>query len=71
MNEFEYTPEEIARKIIYAVYDFSDDFETMKEEADALSVTIEELRKDERFNGLAHHLDIAFMDTPMMEFEED
>ena len=31
MNEFEYTPEQTARKIIYAVYDFSDDLETMKE----------------------------------------
>ena len=71
MGEFGYTPEQTARKIIYAVYDFSDDLETMKEEADALTNAIEELRSDERFNGLSHHLDVIFTDMPMMEFEED
>lgn len=42
--------------------DFSDDSETIAEEAEYLIGVFDKLKKSEDFNILAHHLDTMFMD---------
>lgn len=44
------------------IRDFSDDSETIAEEAEYLIGVFDKLKKSEDFNILAHHLDTMFMD---------
>lgn len=62
-SDFEHTSKEMADKLMEFNRDFSDDSETIAEEAEYLTVVFDQLKKSEGFNILAHHLDTMFMDS--------
>jgi hypothetical protein len=62
MREFEYTPEQMAEKLIEFNRDFSDDAELLAEEKVYVAELFDKLQKSEEFEILAHHLDLMFMD---------
>ena len=62
MREFEYTPKEMAQKLMEFNRDFSDNEEDIVAETDYVAELFEKLQKSEEFNILAHHLDLMFMD---------
>lgn len=62
-NDFEHTSKEMADKLMEFNRDFSDDSETIVEEAEYLIGVFDQLKKSEDFNILAHHLDTMFMDS--------
>lgn len=62
MREFEYTPEQMAEKLIEFNRDFSDDAELLAEEKVYVAELFDKLQKSEEFEVLAHHLDLMFMD---------
>ena len=53
----------MADKLMEFNRDFSDDSETIAEEAEYLIGVFDQLKKSEDFNILAHHLDTMFMDS--------
>ena len=61
-SDFEHTSKEMADKLMEFNRDFSDDSETIAEEAEYLIGVFDKLKKSEDFNILAHHLDTMFMD---------
>lgn len=61
-SDFEHTSKEMADKLMEFNRDFSDDSETIAEEAEYLIGVFDKLKKSKDFNILAHHLDIMFMD---------
>ena len=61
-SDFEQTSKEMADKLMEFNRDFSDDSETIAEEAEYLIGVFDKLKKSEDFNILAHHLDTMFMD---------
>lgn len=62
-SDFEHTSKEMADKLMEFNRDFSDDSETIAEEAEYLIGVFDQLKKSEGFNILAHHLDTMFMDS--------
>lgn len=62
-NDFEHTSKEMADKLMEFNRDFSDDSETIAEEAEYLIGVFDKLKKSEDFNILVHHLDTMFMDS--------
>lgn len=62
MREFEYTPEQMAEKLIEFNRDFGDDAELLAEEKVYVAELFDKLQKSEEFEILAHHLDLMFMD---------
>lgn len=62
-SDFEHTSKEMADKLMEFNRDFSDDSETIAEEAEYLIGVFDKLKKSEDFNILAHHLDTMFMDS--------
>lgn len=62
-GDFEHTSKEMADKLMEFNRDFSDDSETIAEEAEYLTGVFDQLKKSEDFNILAHHLDTMFMDS--------
>lgn len=62
-SDFEHTSKEMADKLMEFNRDFSDDSETIAEEAEYLTGVFDQLKKSEGFNILAHYLDTMFMDS--------
>lgn len=62
-SDFEHTSKEMADKLMEFNRDFSDDSETITEEAEYLIGVFDKLKRSEDFNILAHHLDTMFMDS--------
>ena len=60
--EYEYTPREMAEKLMEFNRDFSDNEEEIKEETEYVAELFDKLQKSDEFNVLAHHLDLMFMD---------
>ena len=60
--EYEYTPREMAEKLMEFNRDFSDNEEDIKEEIEYVTELFDKLQKSDEFNVLAHHLDLMFMD---------
>ena len=60
--EFEYTPRQMAEKLMEFIRDFSDSEEEIANETDSITEAFDKLQKSEEFNALVHHLDIMFMD---------
>lgn len=60
--EYEYTPREMAEKLMEFNRDFSDNEEEIKEETEYVAELFDKLQKSDKFNILAHHLDLMFMD---------
>ncbi len=59
--EYEYTPRQMAEKLMEFIRDFSDDEEDIKIETDYVTELFDKLQKSDEFNVLAHHLDLMFM----------
>ena len=60
---YEYTPYEMASKLLEFNRDFMDDKEELLEECKYVAELFEELQKSEKFEILAHYLDRMFMDS--------
>lgn len=59
---YEYTPEESAQKLLEFNRDFSDTMEYYEEELQFVTELFSDLQKSEKFEVLAHYLDLMFMD---------
>lgn len=62
IQEYEYTPRQMAEKLMEFNRDFSDNEEEIKHETEYVAELFGKLQKSEEFNALAHHLDLMFMD---------
>lgn len=60
-EKYEYTPREMAEKLMEFNRDFSDYEEEVNHETEYVAELFEKLQKSEEFNVLAHHLDLMFM----------
>lgn len=60
---FEYTSEEMARKLMEFNRDFADTEEEIESEIPYLIETFDKLKESADFNALAHHLDLMFMNS--------
>ena len=63
IQEYEYTPYEMASKLLEFNRDFMDNKEELLEECKYVAELFEELQKSEKFEILAHYLDRMFMDS--------
>lgn len=61
IQEYEYTPRQMAEKLMEFNRDFSDNEEELKHETEYVAELFDKLQKSEKFNALAHHLDLMFM----------
>ena len=67
--EYEYTPLELAKKLMWFIYDFSDSEKEIREEIPYIAELFDKLQKSEEFEILAHHLDTMFMDSAFDKME--
>ena len=67
MKEYEFTPREMAEKLLEFNRDFSTDScdgeEEQKKELEVVTELFDKLQKSDEFNILALHLDLMFMDS--------
>lgn len=63
MKEYEFTPEQSAEKLMNFIRDMSDDEDQIEEEKEYVAELFDELQKSEKFEILAHYLDLMFMDS--------
>ena len=70
MDDFEFSSREMAERLMEFIRFVDDDLEEIEEEVESLSDTFELLKADERFNSLAHHLDLMMMDEAFENKEE-
>lgn len=63
IQEYEYTPRQMAEKLMEFNRDFSDNEEELKHETEYVAELFDKLQKSEEFNILAHHLDLMFMNN--------
>lgn len=63
MKEYEFTPEQSAEKLMNFIRDMSDDEDQIEEEKEYVTELFDELQKSEKFEILAHYLDLMFMDS--------
>lgn len=63
MKEYEFTPEQSADKLMEFIRDMSDDEEQIEQEKEYVAELFDELQKSEKFEILAHYLDLMFMDN--------
>lgn len=61
--DYEYTPKEMAERLMWFIYDFSDSRDDIEEEIPYVTELFEKLQKSKEFEILAHHLDTMFMDS--------
>lgn len=62
-KEYEYTPEQSADKLMEFIRDMADDEEQIEEEKEYVAELFDELQRSEKFEILAHYLDLMFMDN--------
>lgn len=60
--EYEYTPMQMAEKLLEFNRDFSDSAEDIQNEKEHMTELFEKLQNSNEFNILAHYLDTMFMD---------
>lgn len=61
-KKYEYTPREMAEKLMEFNRDFSDSAEDIQNEKEHVTELFEKLQNSNEFNILAHYLDTMFMD---------
>ncbi len=61
-HEYEYTPMQMAEKLMEFNRDFSDSTEDIQNEKEYVAELFEKLQNSNEFNILAHYLDTMFMD---------
>ncbi len=62
IQEYEYTPMQMAEKLLEFNRDFSDSAEECQNEKERVTELFEKLQNSNEFNILAHYLDTMFMD---------
>ena len=63
MSTYEHTAEQMARKSLEFNRDFCDFDDDIQEELEHLTRLFTDLQASEKYNALAHHLDVMFMDS--------
>lgn len=63
MKEYEFTPEQSAEKLMEFIRDMADDQEQIEQEKEYIAELFDELQRSEKFEILAHYLDLMFMDS--------
>lgn len=63
IQEYEYTPTQMAEKLLEFNRDFSDSAEDIQNEKEHVTELFEKLQNSNEFNILAHYLDTMFMDN--------
>ena len=63
VNDYEFTPREMAEKLMEFIRDMSDDEDQIEEEKGYVAELFDELQKSEKFEILAHYFDLMFMDS--------
>ena len=63
MKEYEFTPEQSAEKLMEFIRDMADDQEQIEQGKEYIAESFDELQRSEKFEVLAHYLDLMFMDS--------
>ena len=63
MERYEHTAEQMARKLLEFNRDFCDFDEDTQSEVELLTSLFADLQAAKKYNALAHHLDVMFMDS--------
>jgi hypothetical protein len=63
MKEYEFTPKQLAEKLMNFIRDMSDDEDQNEQEKEYVAELFDELQKSEKFEVLAHYFDLMFMDS--------
>lgn len=62
-KEYEHTPRQLAEKLMNFIRDMGDDEDQIKQEKEYVAELFNELQRSEKFEILAHYLDLMFMDN--------
>ena len=62
-KEYEHTPRQSAEKLMNFIRDMGDDEDQIEQEKEYVAELFNELQRSEKFEILAHYLDLMFMDT--------
>lgn len=63
VNDYEFTPREMAEKLMNFIRDMGDDEDQIEQEKEYVAELFNELQRSEKFEILAHYLDLMFMDN--------
>lgn len=62
VKEYEHTPRQSAEKLMNFIRDMGDDEDQIEQEKEYVAELFNELQRSEKFEILAHYLDLMFMD---------
>jgi hypothetical protein len=62
-KEYEHTPRQSAEKLMNFIRDMGDDEDQIEQEKEYVAELFNELQRSEKFEILAHYLDLMFMDN--------
>ena len=62
-KEYEHTPRQSAEKLMNFIRDMGDDEDQIEQEKEYGAELFNELQRSEKFEILAHYLDLMFMDN--------
>lgn len=63
VNDYEFTPRQSAEKLMNFIRDMGDDEDQIEQEKEYIAELFNELQRSEKFEILAHYLDLMFMDN--------
>lgn len=63
VNDYEFTPRQSAEKLMNFIRDMGDDEDQIEQEKKYIAELFNELQRSEKFEILAHYLDLMFMDN--------
>ena len=63
VNDYEFTPRQSAEKLMNFIRDMGDDEDQIEQEKEYIVELFNELQRSEKFEILAHYLDLMFMDN--------
>lgn len=62
-KEYEHAPRKMAEKLMNFIRDMGDDEDQIEQEKEYVAELFNELQRSEKFEILAHYLDLMFMDN--------
>lgn len=63
VNDYEFTPRQSAEKLMNFIRDMGDDEDQIEQEKEYIAELFNELQRPQKFEILAHYLDLMFMDN--------
>lgn len=63
VNDYEFTPRQSAEKLMNFIRDMGDDEDQIEQEKEYIAELFNELQRSQKFEILAHYLDLMFMDN--------